>query len=221
MNPSLRRQAATTRFASPIIHKVVEETTREEKIDAIAFHFRKIMEILGLDLTNDSIKRTPERVAAMYVNEVFAGLDLNAFPEIAMFDASPTVEHHGRCVITRVNIVSFCEHHFVPMIGLAYIGYLPRTSVIGLSKISRIAQYFAARPQLQERLTAQIGDSLATLLGHPDVAVLVTARHACVGVRGAKDDNALTTTLHTSGIFSTSSDHRKDFLDLTSQLRKE
>ncbi len=215
---ALLKKAATTQFPSPILPDVVAQRTREEKIELITAHVKGIMEVLGLDLRNDSIKRTPERVASMYVDEIFSGLDLDGFPDITMFDAEESSSASGRLVITRVSIVSFCEHHLVPMVGTAYVGYLPKDSIIGLSKISRIAQYFAARPQLQERLAAQISDSLATLLGHPDVAVLITAQHSCVAVRGAKDGTSETTTLHTSGIFKTSPEYRREFLDIAQKM---
>ena len=217
LSKALIKKAATTRFPTPILPDAFSAHTREEKIAAIARHMKGIMEVLGLDLKNDSLAQTPERVAAMYVDEIFAGLDIEAFPNVTLFEdqgheVAPTI---GRLVITRVNIVSFCEHHLVPMIGTAYVGYLPKDKIIGLSKISRIARYFAARPQLQERLSAQIGDSLATLLGHPDVAVMIKAQHSCVIARGTKDEASATTTFFTSGIFKTSAECRKEFVDMS------
>lgn len=216
LSPDLLLESAVTRYPSPTVPGAYHRKSREEKIDAIAGHVRGIMEILGLDLDNDSLQKTPERVATMYVDEVFSGLNLEAFPKMALFNAleSDSLPSAGRMVVTKVRIVSFCEHHLVPMIGTAYVGYIPREKVIGLSKISRIAHYFAARPQLQERLSAQIGDCLATVLGHPDVAVLLTAQHLCVIARGAKDESAETTTLYTSGIFQESSDIRHEFLEV-------
>ena len=211
LSPDLLLEAATTKYPSPIIPGAYNTLSREEKIRAIAGHVRGIMEVLGLDLENDSLCKTPERVATMYVDEVFSGLDVEALPRMALFEAADPA---GRMVVTKVRIVSFCEHHLVPMIGTAHIGYIPRDHVIGLSKISRIAQYFAARPQLQERLGAQIGDCLATVLGHDDVAVLVTAQHTCVIARGAKDESAETTTLYTSGVFQQSAPTRQEFLQI-------
>jgi GTP cyclohydrolase I len=215
-NPALIKKAATTRFPSPIVKDGFSRYTREEKIKAIEGHISGIMEVLGLDLENDSLKRTPERVATMYVDELFSGLDIDAFPHVALFEdqGQSSVPAVGRLVVTRVRIVSFCEHHLVPMIGTAYVGYLPNDKIIGLSKISRIARYFAARPQLQERLSAQIGDSLATLLGHADVAVMVVAQHSCVIARGTKDETSETTTFYTSGIFKTASEYRAEFLEM-------
>jgi GTP cyclohydrolase I len=212
LSPKKREQAALTRFPTPLSSKT--PLPKEEKIEKIALHIRSIMEILGLDVENQSLKKTPERVASMYVNEVFSGLDLDAFPSVALFEqaADPTQSH--QMVFTRVSLVSFCEHHLVPMIGSACIAYLPKDKIIGLSKLSRIARYFAARPQLQERLTSQIGDSLSTILGHNNVAVCITAKHSCVIARGAKDESAETTTLYTDGLFYTSIEHRKEFLDM-------
>ncbi len=220
ISQSVVTKAAITRFPTPLLPHAFSARTRTEKIAAIAHHVREIMEILGLDLSNNSLKQTPERVAAMYVDEIFAGLDIDAFPTIALFDDEDeeSVATVGRVVVTRVSIVSFCEHHLVPMIGTAYVGYRPKKTIIGLSKISRIARYFAARPQLQERLSAQIGDSLATLLGHQDVAVMVTAQHSCVVARGAKDESSGTTTLYTSGIFKTSEEFRREFVEMTHGL---
>lgn len=216
LSPDLLLEAAITKYPSPIIPGAYNKLSREEKIGAIAEHVRGIMQILGLDVENDSLCKTPERVATMYVDEVFSGLDVEALPRMALFD---TVDNApaGRLVVTKVRIVSFCEHHLVPMIGTAHIGYIPKETVIGLSKISRIAQYFAARPQLQERLCAQIGDCLATVLGHDDVAVLLTAQHTCVIARGAKDESAQTTTLYTSGIFQQSATTRQEFIELAEQ----
>jgi GTP cyclohydrolase I len=213
----VQKRAATTRFPTPFLPEVFEKTSDAEKIDKIAFHIRSIMEILGLDLSSDSLKKTPLRVASMYVNEVFSGLHTDRFPSVAMFDNDDDEDDVaasvvGKMVVTRVSFVSLCEHHLVPMIGTAFIGYIPHGKVIGLSKISRITRYFAARPQLQERLSAQIGDSLATLLNHKDVAVLLTATHCCVIARGAKDEMSETKTLYTDGLFEESLDQRQEFL---------
>jgi GTP cyclohydrolase IA len=213
MFPDLLLEAATTQHPSPIIPGAYAASTREEKVAAIASHVRGIMEVLGLDMENDSLCKTPERVAKMYVDEVFSGLDIDAFPRMALFD-SPDGVPMDQLVVTKVRIVSFCEHHLVPMIGTAHIGYFPKGRIIGLSKLSRIAQYFSARPQLQERLSAQIGDCLAAILGHDDVAVLISAQHTCVIARGAKDESAITTTLYTSGIFQQSAEHKNEFLQM-------
>lgn len=210
-------ELATTKFPSPISIDAVMSRTPEEKETIIAQHIRAIMEVLGLDMSSESLLRTPERVASMYVREVFSGLDPREFPDMALFDdedISATGEH---IVVTKVSLVSFCEHHLVPMVGRAHIGYIPRGTIIGLSKIARLARYFSMRPQLQERLTAQIGDCLATILGHPDVAVLVTAQHGCVIARGAKNESSETTTLYAKGLFETSHEKRQEFLYLVGQ----
>ncbi len=217
LSQKVRRQAACTRFPTPLAAD--SHLGNEEKIASIASHVRSILEILGLDVEHHSLKKTPERVASMYVNEVFSGLDLEAFPSIALFEqeGDPSFSHH--MVFTKVSLVSFCEHHLVPMVGSACIAYLPKDKIIGLSKLSRIARYFAARPQLQERLTSQIGDSLATILGHNNVAVCMTAKHTCVAARGAKDESSETTTLYTDGLFHSSVEHRREFLDMVHSSR--
>ncbi len=214
-------EAAKTRFPTPCSQERVKQHSRDQKLHAIADHIRGIMEILGLDLADQSLAQTPQRVAEMYVDEIFSGLDLETFPEIATFEHTDSAPHDGHMVVTKVSIVSFCEHHLVPMVGEAYIGYIPQDKVIGLSKLSRIARYFAARPQLQERLTAQIGDSLATILGHNDVAVLITAQHTCVVARGAKDESSKTSTSYTSGQFQSSASLHQQFLEMAHNLRTE
>jgi GTP cyclohydrolase I len=210
--------AAKTKFPTPCSQEKVQKLCRKKKIQTISEHVRGIMDVLGLDLSDESMKDTPDRVATMYVDEIFFGLNLKAFPNITTFEHPDSVQNVGQLIVTRVSIVSFCEHHLVPMIGAAYIGYLPKKRVIGLSKLSRIARYFAARPQLQERLTAQIADSLATLLSHNDVAVLITAQHTCVVARGAKDESSETSTLFTSGIFQSSNDQKQQFFNTIHHL---
>jgi GTP cyclohydrolase IA len=214
IDPSLLKQAAITSAPSPCFPEIYSSTSKEEKTAAIASHIKAIMELLGMDTQHNSLKKTPERVATMYVNEMFSGLDLNAFPSIALFEQEEASALSNQMVFTKTSIVSFCEHHLVPMTGTAYIAYLPKEKIIGLSKLSRIARYFAARPQLQERLTFQIGDSLSILLEHNDVAVCVVAKHSCVTTRGARDESAETVTFFTEGIFKTSNEARREFLDM-------
>lgn len=213
-------QAAKTRFPTPLKDSSSTHLTKEEKIEKIADHVHAILEILGLDLDHNSLKKTPERVASMYVNEVFAGLDPEAFPSVALFEQEGPPSFSHQMVFTRVSLVSFCEHHLVPMVGTAYIAYFPQDRILGLSKLSRIARYFAARPQLQERLTSQIGDSLATILGHTNVAVCVKAQHTCVIARGAKDETSETTTLYTDGLFQSSPEHRREFLEMVNAISR-
>jgi len=210
-----RLKAATTRFPTPIVPSDLSE---EAKIEAIARHFKEIMRVLGLDLSDPSLQQTPERVAKMYVQEVFQGLSLEAFPEISFFKEEMSKSEYQGVVVTKCGFTSFCEHHFVPMIGTAYVGYLPHGQVIGLSKISRIVRYFAARPQLQERLSAQIADCLATLLGHDDVAVSIYAQHTCVIARGTKDESGFTTTSYSRGAFLEQPEMKREFYTLIDQM---
>lgn len=181
----------------------------EEKKEKIAFHFREIMQTLGLDLSDDSLKGTPERVAKMYVEEIFSGLDPQNKPNIALFDNK---YKYGEMLVEKnITLYSNCEHHFVPIIGKAHIAYISNGKVIGLSKLNRIAQYYAKRPQVQERLTVQIGRELEKILGTKDVAVLIDAEHLCVSSRGVEDINSATVTSYYGGKFN--NEHvRKEFL---------
>jgi len=163
----------------------------EEKIDYIAEKFRDIMEALGLDLDDPSLSKTPYRIAKMYVQEVFSGLDTKTFPNITFMENE---EKNPHLVFVTVRFTSFCEHHFVPFYGTAYVGYLPNQKLVGLSKIPRLVKYFSRRPQVQERLTVQIADSLAALLETEDVGVSITAQHMCVMARGIEDHSSMTTT---------------------------
>ena len=171
----------------------------KEKINRIAYHFREIMETLGLDLTDDSLSGTPRRVAKMYVNEVFSGLNPENKPEIALFDNK---YQYGQMLVEKdITLFSNCEHHFVPIYGKAHIGYISSGKVIGLSKLNRIVQYFAKRPQVQERLTVQIAKELQKMLETEDVAILIDARHMCVSSRGITDTNSATVTCFYGGKF--------------------
>jgi GTP cyclohydrolase I len=158
-----------------------------QKIDEIAYHFEKIMESLGLDLTDDSLKGTPYRVAKMYVQEIFSGLNPDNKPKIALFDNK--YQYNQMLVEKNISFYSNCEHHFVPIMGKAHVAYISNGSVIGLSKLNRIVQYFAKRPQVQERLTVQIAKELQRVLGTQDIAVLIDAKHLCVSSRGIKDES--------------------------------
>lgn len=173
--------------------------TDEEKISEIEYHFKKIMEALGLDLTDDSLVKTPNRVAKMYVNEIFSGLNTANRPEISLFENK--YNYNNMLLEKDITLYSNCEHHFVPIIGKVHIAYFPDTKVIGLSKLNRIVQYYAKRPQVQERLTNQIADALKEILGHNDVAVMIEADHLCVSSRGIHDTNSNTTTFVYSGKF--------------------
>ena len=171
----------------------------EEKIDAIALHFGKIMDLLGVDRTDDSLQGTPKRVAKMYVKEIFSGLNPANFPDIKLFENK--YKYQEMLVEKNILFYSNCEHHFVPIIGKAHVAYISSGKVIGLSKINRIVQHFAKRPQVQERLTVQIADALKKALETNDVAVVIDATHLCVSSRGVKDVNSSTVTSHFSGNF--------------------
>lgn len=198
-----------THFPSPI-REDIEQLSDEEKIRKIERHFYGIMEALGLDLTDPSLEATPYRVAKMYVKEIFSGLKENEFPQISFF---PNHNKDSSLVLVKASFTSFCEHHFVPMHGRAYFAYVPREKIIGLSKISRIIRYFSRRPQVQERLTRQIADSLSLLLESEDVAVSLVATHFCVIARGVEDDHGHTITNSLHGKFQTDVNLRKEFFE--------
>ncbi|MFN9394065.1 MAG: GTP cyclohydrolase I FolE [Flavobacteriales bacterium] len=181
----------------------------EEKMERIAHHFRAIMETLGLDLSDDSLAGTPKRVAKMYVREIFSGLDPANKPEIRLFENK--YQYREMLVEKNITFFSNCEHHFVPIIGKAHIAYISSGKVIGLSKLNRIVEYYARRPQVQERLTMQIAQALGEALGTDDVAVLIDAEHLCVSSRGVRDVNSSTVTSHYSGRFEDEA-VRREFL---------
>ncbi|QHS56605.1 GTP cyclohydrolase I FolE [Mucilaginibacter sp. 14171R-50] len=171
----------------------------EEKTVLIAYHFKEIMQILGLDLNDDSLKGTPLRVGKMFVKELFSGLDPRNKPDIALFDNK--YGYQQMLVEKNIILYSNCEHHFVPIIGKAHIAYVSSGKVIGLSKLNRIVRYYAQRPQVQERLTRQITEELKAVLGTDDVAVVIDAVHLCVSSRGIKDISSSTVSAEYSGIF--------------------
>jgi GTP cyclohydrolase I len=175
------------------------ELSDAEKIRNIEYHFREIMDTLGLDLTDDSLRGTPLRVAKMYVKEIFSGLDPRNKPSMALFDNN--YKYDQMLVERDITLFSNCEHHFVPIYGKAHIGYISNGKVIGLSKLNRIVEYFSKRPQVQERLTMQIGRELQQILGTSDVAVVIDAKHMCVSTRGVKDSNSSTVTSFYDGKF--------------------
>lgn len=185
------------------------EMDDDRKIELIEGHFSEIMRIMGLDLTDDSLSGTPHRVAKMYVKEIFSGLNPANKPRVALFDNK--YQYDQMLVEKDITLYSFCEHHFVPIIGRAHVAYISGGKVVGLSKINRIVQYFAKRPQVQERLTKQIAEELKQVLQTEDVAVVIEAEHLCVAARGVEDVNSKTITAEYSGQFK---DHktRKEFL---------
>lgn len=172
----------------------------EEKKQKIAILFEEIMDVMGLDLTDDSLKGTPERVAKMYIDEIFSGLNPKNKPKVALFDNK--YQYNQMLVEKNITFYSNCEHHFVPIIGKAHVAYISSGKVIGLSKLNRIVQYYAKRPQVQERLTNQIANELKTILETEDVAVIIDAKHLCVSSRGIKDDTSSTVTAYYGGAFN-------------------
>ena len=175
------------------------ELTDDIKIELIQKHFKKIMQILGLDLKDDSLSATPARVAKMFVNDIFSGLNPANKPEVKLFENK---YHYNEMLIEKnITLFSCCEHHFVPIIGKVHVAYICNGNVIGLSKLNRLVQYYAKRPQVQERLTNQIADGLKDSLKTDNVAVIIDAVHLCVASRGIKDTNSSTITASYSGSF--------------------
>jgi GTP cyclohydrolase I len=175
------------------------EMDDDRKIKLIEKHFREIMHILGLDLTDDSLQGTPHRVAKMYVKEIFSGLNPANKPKISLFENKYC--YNQMLVEKDITFYSNCEHHFVPIVGKAHVAYISNGQVIGLSKLNRIVQYYAKRPQVQERLTMQIGRELQEILQTEDVAVVIDAKHLCVSSRGVQDVNSATVTAFYEGKF--------------------
>lgn len=181
------------------------------KVELIAKHFKEIMHILGLDLDDDSLKGTPMRVAKMYVKEIFSGLNPENAPDIKLFDNK--YQYNEMLVEKDIPFISNCEHHFVPIVGKAHCAYISSGKVVGLSKINRIVEYYARRPQVQERMTIQIANHLKEALGTPDVAVMVEAEHMCVSMRGVEHAGVMTITSEYSGRFKEEA-RRNEFLTL-------
>jgi GTP cyclohydrolase I len=181
----------------------------EEKIEQIEEKFRDIMNIMGLDLTDDSLQGTPHRVAKMYIKEIFSGLNPENKPAVKLFENK--YQYKEMLVERNITFYSNCEHHFVPIIGKAHVAYISNGKVIGLSKLNRIVQFFAKRPQVQERLTIQIAEELKRVMETEDVAVLIDAVHLCVSSRGVQDFNSATVTSSYSGAFNNEAT-RNEFL---------
>jgi len=181
-----------------------------DKVKKIEYHFRQIMETMGLDLTDDSLSGTPHRVAKMYVKEIFSGLDPKNMPNIKLFENK--YQYNEMLVEKDISFYSNCEHHFVPIIGKAHVAYISSGKVIGLSKINRVVQYFAKRPQVQERLNVQIAEKLKEVLETEDIAVVIDAKHLCVSMRGVEDISSSTVTAHYSGKFK-NEQTRNEFLN--------
>jgi GTP cyclohydrolase I len=182
----------------------------KEKIATIALHFEEIMKTLGLDLTDDSLSGTPLRVAKMYVQEVFSGLNPENKPSFKLFENS--YDYNGMVAVRDIELYSYCEHHFVPIIGKVHVAYKPNNNkVVGLSKLNRIVQHFAKRPQVQERLNKQIVEELKESLQTDDVAVVIDAVHLCVASRGIKDTSSSTVTAIYEGDFK-NKETKREFL---------
>jgi GTP cyclohydrolase I len=212
--PSISPEAALVRKAllergleTPLVHNGL---SRDEKYRRITQSFTDIARTLGLDLHNDSLCETPHRIARMYVDEIFSGLDYARFPKISVIANKMQVEEMVQ--VDEIQVVSTCEHHFVTIDGQARVAYIPRDKVIGLSKINRIVRFFAQRPQVQERLTQQILVALQTLLDTDDVAVTIDAVHYCVKSRGVMDGNSRTRTTSLGGVFKADARTRAEFL---------
>jgi len=196
--------------ATTPMRKEAFKMTDEEKIAAITVDFKNILETLGLDLNDDSLKGTPKRVAKAFVNELFSGLNPTKKPKLSTFDNN---YKYGEMLVEK-NIVLYttCEHHFLPIIGRAHVAYISKGRVIGLSKMNRIVDYFAKRPQVQERLTMQVVQSLQKALGTEDVACVIDAKHLCVNSRGIRDIASSTVTAEFGGVFKDTK-VRQEFLD--------
>jgi len=192
----------------------------EQKIALIKDHMTEALEALGLDLTDDSLMDTPNRIAKMWVKEIFWGLDYSQFPKCTAIENKMGKNSQGSFVIERnINVQSNCEHHFVVIDGKACVAYIPRDKVLGLSKLNRIVEFFAKRPQVQERLTEQIAAAISFVTGTPDVAVYLEAVHYCVKSRGIQDTGSSTCTLAVEGVFAEpDSDIRREFLNISRGL---
>lgn len=185
-----------------------------EKMIVIEQHFHSIMSELGLDMTDDSLQGTPHRVAKMFVQEIFSGLHPDNKPKVSVFDNS---YHYDKMLVEAgISFNSTCEHHFLPIIGKAHIGYVSSGKVIGLSKLNRIVDYYSRRPQVQERLIMQIFNELKTVLETENVIVVMEAKHLCVSSRGIKDETSFTSTIQYGGVFN-DKDFRNDFYNLVQQ----
>ena len=189
---------------------VANHLSRDQRYDRIRDAVKTVMETLGLDLRDDSLEETPHRIAKMYVDEIFSGLDYSQFPKITVIDNKMNVEE--MVCVDQIDLTSTCEQHFVTIDGFAKVAYIPKEKVIGLSKIHRLVGFFAQRPQVQERLTQQVLVALQTLLGTEDVAVTMTAVRYCVKARGVKDGNSTPRTTSLGGVFKSDPASRAEFL---------
>ena len=190
---------------------------RQTKIDLIENNFKDIMGIMGLDLNDDSLMDTPKRVAKMYVNEIFWGLDYEAFPKCTAVENK--MKYDEMVIERNINVQSNCEHHFVVIDGVATVGYIPREKVLGLSKLNRVVEYFAKRPQIQERLTEQVYFALQYILDTDDIAVVVDAQHYCVKSRGVEDVGSSTVTSKLGGCFKNDPTSRAEIMNIVNACK--
>ena len=196
---------------------VLTDIDRKDKIEKIESHFTEIMKTMGLDLSDDSLVDTPKRVAKMYVNEIFWGLDYEAFPKCTTVDNK--MKYDEMVIERNVNVQSNCEHHFVVIDGVATVGYIPKQKVLGLSKINRIVEYFSKRPQIQERLTEQIYHALQFILDTDNIGVVIEAQHYCVKSRGVEDVGSSTVTSKLGGCFKTEPSVRAEFMNIVNSCK--
>ena len=196
----------------------VTNMDRKDKIEIIEGAMNVIMKALGLDLSDDSLMDTPKRVAKMYVNEIFWGLDYEAFPKCTTVDNK--MKYDEMVVERNVNVQSNCEHHFVVIDGVATVAYIPNQKVLGLSKINRIVEYFSKRPQIQERLTEQVFHALSFILETENVAVVVDAQHYCVKSRGVEDVGSSTVTSKLGGCFKNEPAVRAEFMNIVNNCKR-
>ncbi len=213
LDPSISKEARKVRDAllakgleTPMVETAL---TNEQKPERIETAMRDVMDTLGLDLTDDSLTDTPARIAKMYVNEIFSGLDYRHFPKITQIQNKMQIFEPVQ--VSDISLTSTCEHHFVTIDGVADIAYIPKDTVIGLSKLNRLVGFFAQRPQVQERLTQQVLVAIQTLAGTEDVAVSINATHYCVKARGIRDTNSYTRTSALGGQFLIDKDLRREF----------
>jgi GTP cyclohydrolase I len=197
---------------------IARSLDRKDKIEIIERHFSSIMDTLGLDLNDDSLRETPKRVAKMYVNEIFWGLDYDAFPKCTTVENK--MKYDEMVVERNVNVQSNCEHHFVVIDGLATVAYIPKEKVLGLSKINRIVEYFSKRPQIQERLTEQVYYALQYILDTDNIAVVIDAQHYCVKSRGVEDTGSSTITSKLGGCFKTDPAARAEFMNIVNNCKR-
>ena len=206
VNQYLIEKGVQTPFASTY------NFNNDQKIIEVAGLFEEIMKVLGLDLQDDSLRGTPKRIGKMFIEETFYGLDYDNFPKITTVENK--MKYNKMVIEKNITLFGQCEHHFAQIYGKVHIGYIPNKKVLGLSKLNRVVDYFARRPQIQERLGAQIFYALEYILETSNIALVIEADHFCVKSRGVNDPNSSTTTSEMGGIFMESENARQEFLHL-------